>query len=224
MSKLEEKADPNYVLDNGDTLLIAAIKSGNFEAAKTLIDLGADVNKPGINDMSPVQHAAAAIIKDGTLSKNNGKIDKSIEFFEHILDKGADVFHKNYKGMSLNDSINTLKTIHKKEPERHSEAAEKKLIASFSKKGPSRWKTLTNFLFKPKKRIGTVAKKPTAEKLVGNSKAVAALERIKSYKLKYVVDAAKVTPVKTPQKSQLSQEQQKVIKAKAAQKASGMSH
>ena len=38
------------------------------------------------------------------------------------------------------------------------------------------------------------------------------------------MDAAKVTPVKTPQKSQLSQEQQKVIKAKAAQKASGMSH
>lgn len=85
-TRATEKADPNYVLDNGDTLLIAAIKSGNFEAAKTLINLGADINKPGINDISPVQHAAAAIIKDGTLSKNNGKLDKSIEFFEHILD------------------------------------------------------------------------------------------------------------------------------------------
>ena len=217
----------DYVLDNGDTLLIAAIKSGNFESAKALMELGADINKPGTKNISPVQHAAVAIIKEGVIS-NNDSINESTKFFEHILDKGANVFHKNEKGTSLKDSISILKNIHKKTPGRQSESAEKMLIASYKKKGPSRWKKLVNSLFKPKQRIGADARKPEAERIVGNSKAKIALETIKSkvsvYKVKSVMHAEKITPVKMPQKSRLTAEQQQLIAAKANQKPNGMQY
>jgi hypothetical protein len=215
-TRVTHKENPDYVLDNGDTLLISAIKSENFEAEKALIELGADINMPGTNAMSPVQHAIVPVMK-GVVFKSED-VDKSIKFFEHILEKGADAFHQNQTGTSLKNAVSTWKNLHKTDPHRKTEVAEKTLIASFAKKGPGRWKTLENFLFKPTQQIGTVARIPEKGQSIGKSKAAAALETIKICKLKGVVHTAKITTVKTPQKSRLTPEQQQARASQSAQK------
>jgi hypothetical protein len=81
--------------DDGQSGLQVALKTGNFDIAKLLIDKGADINfieTSEINDWTaPVLHDSirATIFNTFTVQKDTSKFDKAFSVLQLILSKGA---------------------------------------------------------------------------------------------------------------------------------------
>jgi uncharacterized protein len=59
---IDHGADPNYESDDGYPSLHSALvaeRADRYEVLEILLDAGADVNQRGINDWTPLHHAAA---------------------------------------------------------------------------------------------------------------------------------------------------------------------
>jgi len=81
--------------DDGQSGLQVALKTGNFDIAKLLIDQGADINfmeTSAINEWTaPVLHDCirATIFNSYTLQKDTSKFDKAFSLLELMLDRNA---------------------------------------------------------------------------------------------------------------------------------------
>ncbi|MFB3926889.1 MAG: ankyrin repeat domain-containing protein [Syntrophales bacterium] len=57
--KIEGCADPNTTRSDGETILMYAVKTGNSDITKLLIELGADVNARNLAGGTPLMYAAS---------------------------------------------------------------------------------------------------------------------------------------------------------------------
>lgn len=82
--------------DDGQSLLQVSLKTGNFEIAEYLLDMGADVNfieKESCNEwLAPVLHDAirTLIFSCQTMEKDADKFDRVYKIFNKMLTLGAD--------------------------------------------------------------------------------------------------------------------------------------
>ncbi len=108
--------------DDGQSPLQVAIKSGNFEIADYLLDLGADVNFMELEScnrwkMPVIQDAIMAAImcskfiksyngKNLELLNNKKKVDQSFNILKRMFDLGADInCHDSYDNSCLGRAI-----------------------------------------------------------------------------------------------------------------------
>lgn len=82
---LDHKVNPNIVFNDGETPLMKAIHRMNYELINLLISVGADVDKPNVeNGVTPLM----AVVNP--LSSRLG-VDHQVEIAQLLISKGADV-------------------------------------------------------------------------------------------------------------------------------------